>query len=791
MLVIRITIKNGCECVTINNNYPDGYITNDTLRVRIPIGGCLETEDKYMAEAKVLTAQEVHDLVAGYMNEDHVKKVDKAYDFAYNLHKEQKRKSGEPYIIHPIQVAGILADLHMDPDTVVAGYLHDVVEDTEATLEDVEREFGHDVAVIVDGVSKLSKIEYKSSREQLAENHRKLLLAMSHDIRVIIVKLADRLHNMRTLSALREEKQKRIASETLEIYAPLADRLGIMTIKWELEDMSLRYLEPEAYHDIAKSMQLRRQERLEIVDQAVNDIEQAITELHLQHAEVYGRPKHIYSIYRKMVDKKKKFDEIYDLLAIRVLVDTIPETYAVLGAIHARWTPMPGRFKDYIALPKANGYQSLHTSVIGPGGRPLEVQIRTYQMHEVAEFGVAAHWAYKEGNFAGADVQNADQQKLNVIQGILELQEDARDADDFMESVKGDLFTDRVFAFTPKGDVIELARGAGPLDMAYSIHTNVGNHTTGAKVNDRMVPLDYPIKTGDIVEIVTSQNAKPNRDWMNLVSTRRARNKIKQYFRKLDKDDNIEAGKKMVADWLAEEGFDVEELMQADNEAKAAEKLHFLSVDDMYASLGFGDLKPQGVANKFTEEKRAELEEARQAAEQKAILEEHQTIENESKKSKEKPQHGEDRIVIQGVDNLLVRLGRCCTPVPGDEVIGYVTKGRGVSVHRLGCPNLRAAETEGQRLVDVAWEKPEGDTKNEYDADLAVAATNRNKLLNDVIRTVNNTTKSLNFVNGRIDHNNNVNISLSVGVRNLEQLEHIMDSIKNVKDVYEVKRAFK
>ena len=555
--------------------------------------------------------------------------------------------------------------------------------------------------------------------------------------------------------------------------------------------MSLRYLEPEAYHDIAKSMQLRRQERLEIVDQAVDDIEHAITELHLKHAEVYGRPKHIYSIYRKMVDKKKKFDEIYDLLAIRVLVDTIPETYAVLGAIHARWTPMPGRFKDYIALPKANGYQSLHTSVIGPGGRPLEVQIRTYQMHEVAEFGVAAHWAYKEGNFAGADVQNADQQKLNVIQGILELQEDARDADDFMESVKGDLFTDRVFAFTPKGDVIELARGAGPLDMAYSIHTNVGNHTTGAKVNDRMVPLDYPIKTGDIVEIVTSQNAKPNRDWMNLVSTRRARNKIKQYFRKQDKAENIAAGKKMVADWLYEEGFDVDELMSAENEVKSAEKLHFLSVDDMYASLGFGDLKPQGVANKFTEEKRAELQEARQVAEQRAILEEHQTIENDSKRAKEKPQHGEDRIVIQGVDNLLVRLGRCCTPVPGDEVIGYVTKGRGVSVHRLGCPNLRAAETEGQRLVDVAWEKPDGDTKNEYEADLAVTATNRNKLLNDVIRTVNNTTKSLNFVNGRIDHNNNVNISMSVGVRNLDQLEHIMDSIKNVKDVYEVKRAFK
>lgn len=750
----------------------------------------LKIEDDFMAEVKQLTAQDVHELVAHYMNDRHVKKVDKAYQFAAHLHEEQRRKSGEPYIVHPIQVAGILAELHMDPDTVVAGYLHDVVEDTTATLADVENAFGHDVAVIVDGVSKLSKIKYKSSREQLAENHRKLLLAMSHDIRVIIVKLADRLHNMRTLSALREEKQKRIASETLEIYAPLADRLGIMTIKWELEDMALRYLNFEAYHEIAKSMNLRRQERLAIVDQAVNDIEHAITDLKLKHTDVYGRPKHIYSIYRKMVDKNKRFEEIYDLLAIRVLVDTIPETYAVLGAIHARWTPMPGRFKDYIALPKANGYQSLHTSVIGPGGRPLEVQIRTYQMHEIAEFGIAAHWAYKEGNFAGADVQNADQQKLNMIQGILELQDDAQDADDFMESVKGDLFTDRIFVFTPKGDVIEMPKTAGPLDMAYTIHTNVGNHTVGAKVNDRMVPLDFPIKTGDIVEILTSPNAQPNRDWLSMVSTRRARNKINQYFRKQDREDNVEAGKMMLATALEEEGYNVEEIMQPENEEHAAEKLHYLAVDDMYASLGFGDIKPQGVANRFTEEKRAEIEAARQEAEQKAILEQHQTIEKAVKNNKSHT-HREDRIVIQGVDNMLVRLGHCCTPIPGDEVVGYVTKGRGVSVHRLGCPNLKAATVQGNRLVDVTWDDPEGNNKTEYDADLQISATNRNKLLNDVIRMINNTTRSLNFVNGRTDHNNDVRISVSIGVKSLAQLESIMVNIRNIKDVYEVKRAFK
>ncbi|MDR3190712.1 MAG: bifunctional (p)ppGpp synthetase/guanosine-3',5'-bis(diphosphate) 3'-pyrophosphohydrolase [Lactobacillaceae bacterium] len=741
-----------------------------------------------MAEAKVLTQQEVHEIYASYMNDEHIKKVDYAFEYANRLHNDQKRKSGEPYIVHPIQVAGILADLHMDPATVISGYLHDVVEDTDSTLEDVEAEFGKDVAGIVDGVSKISKIEYKSDTERLAENHRKLLLAMSHDIRVIFVKLADRLHNIRTLSALREEKQKRIASETLEIYAPLADRLGIMKIKWELEDTSLRFLDYEAYHTIAKSMQLRRQERLDIVEQAVENIEQSIIELSLHNVEVYGRPKHIYSIYRKMHDKHKDFDEIYDLLAIRVLVATVPDCYAVLGAIHARWTPMPGRFKDYIALPKANGYQSLHTSVIGPAGRPLEVQIRTHEMHQVAEFGVAAHWAYKEGNFNGADVQNTDQQKLNVIQGILELQNESSDSDDFMESVKGDLFSDRVYAFTPKGDVFELSQGAGPLDMAYTIHTNVGNMTTGAKVNGRIVPLDYEVKTGDIVEILTSKTAKPNRDWLNLVKTRRARNKIKQYFRKQDREENIEAGKNILADYLTENGYNAEDLMCEETADKAREKLHYHNIADMYAGLGFGELSPQGVANKFTEELRARIEEERLAAEQKALFEDNETVDVKQHSHKKK---GDERIVIQGIDSMLVRLGHCCTPVPGDVVVGYITKGRGVSVHRTECPNLRAAEEIGERLVEVAWENPAGEAKREYDADVVVIGENRGKLLNDVIRTVTNTTKSMNSINGRVDNNNHAVITMTVGVRNLEMLEHVMDTVKNIKDIDEVKRTFK
>ncbi|MBM7617085.1 GTP pyrophosphokinase [Weissella uvarum] len=743
-----------------------------------------------MVEAKVVTAEDVHQTVASYMDADQVDKVDRAYAFAANLHENQSRQSGEPYIMHPIQVAGILADLKMDADTIAAGYLHDVIEDTDATLEQLTDQFGADVANIVDGVSKISKIKYKSSREQLAENHRKLLLAMSNDIRVIIVKLADRLHNMRTLDALRPEKQKRIASETLEIYAPLADRLGIMTIKWELEDLSLRYLDSEAYHEIASAMKMRRQERLDIVEQAVAEIEQTIQDLHLENVDVYGRPKHIYSIYRKMVDKKKNFDEIYDLSAIRVIVDSIPDCYAVLGSIHARWTPMPGRFKDYIALPKANGYQSLHTTVIGPSGRPLEVQIRTHQMHEVAEYGVAAHWAYKEGNTDGADVSDNDEQKLNVIQGILDLKDDARDADDFMESVKGDLFSDRVYAFTPQGDVIELAKGSGPLDMAYAIHTNIGNHTTGARVNEHIVPLDYQLKTGDIVEIITSPTAKPSRDWLDLVSTRRARNKIRQYFRKQDRDENVEAGKAMLTDWLKNEGYNPVEILTPENEAVATEKTHFNSPDDLYASIGFGDTKPQGVANKFTEAKRAELEVERQEAEQKAILEEHETIENDSKPDKE--QRGKkDRVVIDGVDNLLIRLGHCCTPVPGDAIKGYITRGRGVSVHRLGCPNLQAAADQGQRLIDVTWDEQAEVNNEEFEADLSVRGMNREKLLSDVMRAVTANTKKLLSINGRIENKNEAHISLTVGVRNLDQLEHLMDVIRSVPDIYEVERVFK
>ncbi|MCT3044083.1 bifunctional (p)ppGpp synthetase/guanosine-3',5'-bis(diphosphate) 3'-pyrophosphohydrolase [Leuconostoc mesenteroides] len=744
-----------------------------------------------MAKTKHYTGPEVLEMVGQYMSESDTKNVKKAYEWASELHKEQKRKSGEPYIIHPIQVAGILAELKMDTATVISGYLHDVVEDTTATLQDVRDNFGETIAQIIDGVTKISKIQYQSSQEQLAENHRKLLLAMSKDIRVIIVKLADRLHNMRTLGALREEKQKRIAKETLEIYAPLADRLGISTIKWELEDLSLSYIDPEQYYHIASLMNMKREERISYVQEAVDQINGAIKDLELSHVDVYGRPKHIYSIYRKMVDKHKAFEEIYDLLAVRVLTDSIPDTYAVLGAIHSKWTPIPGRFKDYIALPKANGYQSLHTTVIGPDGRPLEVQIRTHHMHEVAEYGVAAHWAYKKnrGSNKEANVDENSQQALNVIQGILELQENAKNAEDFMDGVTGDLFSDRVYAFTPRGDVFELAKGAGPLDMAFSIHTNIGIKTTGAKINGRIVPLDYKIKTGDIIEIITSANAKPSRDWLEIVSTRRARNKIKQYFKQLDREDNIAAARELLAKNLRDNNFNPAEILTPENIQETADKMHYHTPDDMLAAIGFGDIAVPGVANKLTEKIREANEEAATAELQREMLEEGHEITRDETAFTKRQKSTADDIVIAGVDNLLVRLGRCCTPVPGDDVKGYITKGRGISVHRVGCPNIRAAQLQGQRLVDVQWEDENGSKPN-YDADLTVHGENRGGLLNDVLRSVNGRTRYVNSVNGHVTKNGMAQVSLSIGVKNSEQLTAIMDSLNNLPAVYDVERTF-
>lgn len=720
-----------------------------------------------------------------YMNAEHVAIVQKACDFATYVHREQFRKSGEPYIVHPIQVAAILAELKMDPETVSAGFLHDVVEDTPVILADIGELFGKDIEVIVDGVTKLSKIRYKSHREQLAENHRKLLLAMSKDLRVIIVKLADRLHNMRTLKHLRPDKQRRIANETLEIYAPLADRLGISTIKWELEDTSLRYLNPQQYYRIVHLMNSRRDERLQYINEAIDEIKGAIVDLKLKDCEIYGRPKHIYSIYRKMRDQHKQFSQIYDLLAIRVIVKSIKDCYAVLGAIHTKWTPMPGRFKDYIAMPKANMYQSLHTTLIGPSGTPFEVQIRTEEMHRVAEYGIAAHWAYKEGKTDGVK-ETTTGEKLNLFKEIIELQNESSDASDFMESVKGDLFSDRVYVFTPKGDVFELPKGAGPLDMAYSIHTEIGNHTTGAKVNGKIVPLDYQVKNGDIVDILTSQNsAGPSRDWLDLVHTNKARNKVKRFFKQQDRIQNIDCGKDILEEALIEEGYNVHDVLNAKNIERVLAKRHISTSDDMYAALGFGELQPAGIINILTQDIREQKELQRKKQQEKDLLEDHKGIKNNNANSKNK--HDES-VLIEGIDNLLVRLSHCCNPIPGDEIVGYITKGRGVSVHRTDCPNVKNAEQSGTRLIDVSWNVV-SDDRTHYNTDLEIQGYNRSGLLNDVLQAINNTTKQLNSINGRIDHNKMATIDVTVGIRDKVHLQRVIDNIKRVPDVYVVKRT--
>lgn len=736
-----------------------------------------------MSKNKTYTADDVLAMCKEYMNETHIKFIEKAIYFATYAHKEQIRKSGEAYIVHPIQVAGILAELKLDPDTIATGFLHDVVEDTGFSIDDIEYEFGKDVAFLVEGVTKLGKIKYKSHAEQQAENHRKMLLAMANDLRVIMVKLADRLHNLRTLKFHKPEKQRMIAEETLEIYAPLAHRLGMNKIKWELEDTSLRYLNPQQYYRIVHLMNSKRDEREEYINTTIENIKEATKDLDIE-AVIYGRPKHIYSIYRKMKDQKKQFSEIYDLLAIRVLVDSIKDCYAVLGAIHTKWKPMPGRFKDYIAIPKANMYQSIHTTVIGPGGRPVEIQIRTFEMHQVAEYGVAAHWAYKEGN--KEKVTNDPLQKqLDWFKDLIELQNETKDAKDFMNSVKEDIFGDKVYVFTPKGDVSELPLGSGPLDFAYNIHTEVGNKTVGAKVNNKIVPLNYQLKTGDIVEVLTSANSfGPSRDWINLVYTTRAKNKIKRFFKLQDRDENIIKGRELLEKQITELGFNFKDFMTKQGMKDIATRFNFGTEEDLFAAIGFGEISYQTVANKMTEKARREIED------QKVVVTafEKTTPQGQKKESQKMKIRHEGGVIIEGVDNLLIRLSRCCNPVPGDAIVGYITKGRGISVHRKDCPNVQLPESEQNRLIEVDWEDA-ANTGQQYDTELVVEGYNRNGLLNEVLNVINSTTKSLNSVNGKVDANKMATISVNIGIMNTQQLDFIVDKIKQIPDVYSVRRV--
>lgn len=738
-----------------------------------------------MPKKKAYSAEDVFDMCASYMSDKNVAFIKRAYEFALQEHGEQYRKSGEAYIIHPIQVAGILAELKMDPDTVATGFLHDVVEDTDRTLEDIEQAFSATVSHLVDGVTKLTKITYHSHEAQLAENHRKMLLAMANDLRVIMVKLADRLHNMRTLQYHTMEKQRAKAKETLEIYAPLAHRLGMSRIKWELEDCSLRYLEPNQYYRIVNLMNTRREERERYVQETVVDIQEAVKEMSIE-AEIYGRPKHIYSIYRKMVDQKKNFDEIYDLLAIRVLVSSIKDCYAVLGAVHTKWKPMPGRFKDYIAMPKANMYQSLHTTVIGSSGVPIEIQIRTFEMHQIAEFGVAAHWAYKEGNTKKVE-SNPLQSQMDWFRELLELQSDSADASEFIESVKEDIFKDRVYVFTPKGDVTELPLGAGPLDFAYNIHTEVGNKTTGAKVNGKIVPLNHKLKTGDIVEVITSSGSYgPSRDWINLVSTTRARNKIKRFFKLKDRDQSIVKGREALSKQLDELAFNPKDWLTKNHLKTLAQRFNFNNEDDLFSAIGFGELSALTAANRLTEKERRQREKTLQ----EQLLTEETVVQEVPRKEPQKMTvRHENGIIIEGADNLLLRLGRCCNPLPGDPIIGYITKGRGISVHRADCPNVQLTGGERNRLIDVEWEDKTGTQATQYETELLVTAYNRSGILNEVLNVVNSISKNLYGVTGKVDNNKMVTITLKISIQNLSQLDLMVDKIKSIADVYTVRRV--
>ncbi len=691
-----------------------------------------------MATNPNLSGPEVIELVKGYMTDDDVALVQKALDYATEAHKEQKRQSGEPYIIHPIQVAGILAGLQLDATSVACGFLHDVVEDTEATLEDLERDFGLKISRIVDGVTKLGKVKYKSHEEQLAENHRKMLMAMSKDIRVILVKLADRLHNMRTLKHLRPDKQKRISRETMEIYAPLAHRLGISAIKWELEDLAFRYLNEVEFYKISHMMHEKRRERESLVDEIVEKIKAYTAEQGLQ-GKIYGRPKHIYSIYRKMRDKKKRFDQIYDLIAIRCIMDTPSDVYAMLGYIHELWRPMPGRFKDYIANPKSNGYQSIHTTVYGPKG-PIEIQIRTQEMHEVAEYGVAAHWAYKKGIKGKVDAQESAI-GMNWIQDLVELQAGSNgDAQEFVDSVKEDIFSARIYVFTPSGDVQELPRDSGPIDFAYAIHTQVGEKAVGAKVNGRMVPLTAKLKTGDVVEIVTNQNSfGPSRDWIKLVKTTKARNKIRQFFKNQDKEMSISKGRDLLVDYFQEQGYIANKYLDKKHIDEILPRMSARSEEALYAAIGFGEISPAAVFNRLTEKERREEERAKAKAEADELMNGGEVKHQNKDVLKIKSENG---VIIQGSSDLLMRIAKCCNPVPGDPIEGYITKGRGVAIHRADCHNIKSQDGYEQRLIDVEWDGS-SQASQEYLAEIDIYGLNRSGLLNDILQILSTQTKSI------------------------------------------------
>ena len=706
--------------------------------------------------------------------------VDKAYNLAFEAHKEQKRDSGEPYIIHPIEVATILAELGMDTSTIVAGLLHDVIEDTEYTYDDIKNLFGEEVANLVSGVTKITKMEYKSKEEQQADNFRKMLLAMADDIRVIIIKLADRLHNMRTLKYRKKEKQKKTAMETLDIYAPLAHRLGISKIKWELEDLSFRYLHEEEYYDLVKQVAEKRTEREIYIKKIIEDMYNKLEEAGID-SDIDGRPKHFFSIYKKMVTKNKSIEQIFDLTAIRVLVNTVKDCYEVLGIVHTIYKPIPGRFKDYIAMPKPNMYQSLHTTVIGPQGKTFEIQIRTFEMHRTAEYGIAAHWKYKEGDNNGETKEKNFESKLVWLRDMLEFQKETADAQEFIEGFKIDLFTDEIFLFTPKGVVIDLPNGATPIDFAYRIHTDIGNKCVGAKVNGKIVPLDYKLKTGEIVEVLTSNNAKgPNIDWLNIAKSNQAKSKIRSWFKKAKKEENISKGKELFEKELKKQGVHFADIAKGETYEKFVKRNNINGMDDLYALIGLGAISASSFIWKLKDEN--------QSKDEKVIEENtNKIIEDNISKAQRNKIDQTVGITVKGVDNLMIRFAKCCNPVPGDDIMGYITKGRGISVHRADCGNLKNLIMEdGDKVVDVSWGTSNG---RAYIAEIQVKAEDRSGLLTDIMGIISELNLQLNALNAKSAKGSMAYVNIKVKIDTVELLKDLMKKIRHLKGIIDVYRV--
>ena len=716
--------------------------------------------------------------------------VEKAYKLAVDAHKDQKRKSGEPYIIHPLKVAYILAELELDMESIVAGILHDIIEDTEYSYEDISNMFSEEIAALVDGVTKLGKLSYTTKEEVQAENYRKMFLAMAKDIRVILIKLADRLHNMRTLNYMKPEKQKEKAQETLDIYAPLAHRLGISKIRSEMEDLCFKYLDPDAFFDLATKIERKKEERDEFVQDIVKELQKKMDEAGIK-GKVYGRTKHFFSIYKKMVNQNKTMDQIYDLFAIRALVDNVKDCYAVLGIVHTMYTPMPGRFKDYIAMPKPNMYQSLHNSLIGPNGQVFEVQIRTWEMHRTSEYGIAAHWKYKEGkaNEKGNKATRRDEEKLAWLRQIMEWQQDMADNKEYLDTLKQDfnIFSTQVYAFTPQGDVIQLTKDSTPIDFAYMIHTAVGNKMVGARVNNKIVPIDHRIQNGDIVEIITSQNSKgPNRDWLNLVKSAQARTKIKQWFKKEEKEENIIRGREMVLADIKKKGFQPNDLLRPEWMEIVYVKYDFKTWDALLAAVGYGGLKEGQVVNRLKDEY---LKEKRKTQTAEDVLKDFEKTIDDKPVKKHKSKSG---IVVEGIGDVAVRFSKCCSPVPGDEIVGFVTRGRGVTIHRTDCINvINLSNDERGRLINAEWDTQfaKGDANTSYLAELRITCNDRVGLILEISRQLADDDISVKGFNVRTTKDLLAIMNVTIEIKTKEQLERVVTRLKNLKDVVEVERV--